>query len=90
MVQDTVNIPISLMIFLGGIIVSGLGAMLSFCGHLLISIRNSVSVMTTKMQVSDKETDARLKVLERHDNRNEEQRSDMERWQMQQLREVRE
>ncbi len=79
MMADTVQVPISLMIFLGGIIVSGLGAMASFCGHLLISIRNSVSSIVTKMAVSDKDVDARLKVLERHDTANEQDRRFLQR-----------
>lgn len=81
---DTVQVPISLMIFLGGLIVSMLTAMLSFSGHLLISIKNSMGVLVTKMAVRDTEVEGRLGTLERHDTRNEEDRYALDRWTKQQ------
>lgn len=78
--EDTVNVPIPLMIFLGGLIVSMLTAMFSFSGHLLISIRNSMAALVTKMAVRDTEIEGRIATLERHDNRNEDERLEAERW----------
>lgn len=85
-IEDTVNVPISLMIFLGGLIVSMLCAMFSFSGHLLISIRNSMALLVTKMAVRDTEVEGRLKTLERHDSRNEDERAALGRWERQQER----
>lgn len=78
--EDTVNVPIPLMIFLGGLIVSMITAMLSFSGHLLISIRNSMAMLVTKMAVRDAEVEGRIGTLERHDLRNEDERHMMNRW----------
>lgn len=81
---DVVAVPVSLMIFLGGLIVSMVGAMLSFSGHLLISIRNSMAALVTKMAVQDTKIEGRLGTLERHDLRNEDERSSMMRYQREQ------
>lgn len=62
--EDTVNVPIPLI----------------FSGHLLISIRNSMAALVTKMAVRDTEIEGRIATLERHDSRNEDERLDGERW----------
>lgn len=79
MISDTVQVPVSLMIFLGGIIVSFLGAMLSFSGHLLIAIRTSLAKLVVEMAVHGQKVDGRLSVLERHDTANEEDRRHLQR-----------
>lgn len=74
MVGDTVNVPISLMIWLGALVVSLLGSLFTFSGHLLIAIRTSLATLVMKMAVRDTEVEGRLTTLERHDTNNEDER----------------
>lgn len=76
MTADTVTIPVSAIIFLGSTVITLLGGLFSMCGHLLISIRQSLGTLITKMAVRDAEVEARLVVMERHDANNE----DDKRW----------
>lgn len=80
MAGDTVNIPISLMIWLGGLIMGLIGSLLSVSAHLLISIRNSMSKLVQHSAVRDTEVEGRLSTLERHDGANEEERRQLIRY----------
>ena len=83
---DVVTVPVSLMIFLGGLIVSMLSAMLTFSGHLLISIRNSMASLAVELGLKNTKIEARIDVLERHDQRNEDDKQALLRWQREQER----
>lgn len=71
---DALNIPTSLLVWILSVCVAGVGAFFSVCSHILLSIYKSVRNVE-KMQNSDKaEVESRLKTLERHDEKNEQQR----------------
>lgn len=70
MSSDTITVPVSVIVFLGGIVISFLGCIFSFAVHLLIAIRSSLASLVTATAVKGAETDARLSVLERHDAAN--------------------
>lgn len=74
MTADTVTVPISAIMWLGGVIVTMLGSLFSICAHILLGINRQLTTLTTSMAVRDKDVDGRLGVIERHDQRNEEDR----------------
>lgn len=74
MTSDTVTIPISAIIFLGGALMTCLGGLFTTCAHLLIGINRSLTVLSTDLGIRNTKTDSRLELLERHDANNEEEK----------------
>lgn len=80
MTADTVTVPISAIMWLGGVIVTMLGSLFSVCAHILLNINRAVSALTTDIKVDAKAMDLRVLVLERHDQNNQEEQRNMARY----------
>lgn len=71
--MNSVTLPDSLVIWLASLMTAALGALFSFCVHLLISMNRTLTDMA-KTDAEYKATiEARLESLERHDRANQAQ-----------------
>lgn len=66
MSSDTVTVPVSAVIFLGGTIITMLGGLFTICANLLVGIQRSLNKLVTDMAVDKVQTEARLSFVERH------------------------
>lgn len=74
LVDNSISLPIPVVVVMFSAIATGVGGLLTTCGHMLINIKNSVASLDKRMAVRDEKTEGRLLKLERDDERNQDER----------------
>lgn len=80
--ESAINVPVALLVWLGGLLLTALGAGIIFCGRELMGIKTvlvEMNVSALKAESAralvEQDTKYRLDALERHDKANTEQSS---------------
>lgn len=69
MQEATIAVPTSIVVWILGLLAAAFISGISFCGHMLISIKGTINAMALEWR----DMDGRVKTLERHDDRNQKQ-----------------
>lgn len=69
MQEATIAVPTSIVVWILGLLAAAFISGLTFCGHMLISIKTGMN----KMALEWRDMDSRVKTLERHDEKNQTQ-----------------
>lgn len=82
MAENVITIPVPILVALFAAVTTCLGGLLTTCAHMLISMKGTIASIDKRIDVRDTKTEGRLLRLEKHDERNQEERDMMLRTQI--------
>ena len=76
--NDTIQVPASMFVWIAGLVFASIGAMITFCAHLLININKSLNSFVTQQSVHNAQVELWMNWVEKFQKRQEDRNVDHE------------